>query len=172
MGVHDEWRHCPRCAAQLDRADGALQCSSCGSRYYANPAPTVTALVVGGDGRLLLARRAREPDAGAWDTLGGFLEEDEAPLDGLVRELAEETGLELESAEFVTATVDRYGDGPGAQSTLNLAYEVRVADGEPAPADDVAELRWFAAAELPPAEAFAFTRVGPLVHAWMAARTG
>ncbi len=170
MAVHHGWRHCPRCAGQLESRADALRCSECGSVYYANPAPTVTALVVGDDGRLLLARRAHEPYAGAWDTLGGFLEEAEGPLECLARELAEETGLVLRDAVLVDSYVDRYGDAPEAQTTLNLVYEVGVEPGEPRPADDVSELRWFVPAELPPPDAFAFTRVGPFVHAWAATR--
>ena len=53
------------------------------------------------DGRLLLGRRAFDPSVGLWDLPGGFLEENEHPLDALVRELREETGLEIEPQEFV-----------------------------------------------------------------------
>ena len=170
MAVHHGWRHCPRCAGALESHADALRCTACGSMYYANPAPTVTALVVGEDGRLLLARRAHEPDAGAWDTLGGFLEEAETPLECLARELAEETGLALRDAVLVDSYVDRYGDAPEAQTTLNLVYEVLVEPGEPRPADDVSELRWFEPGDLPPPAAFAFTLVGPFVHGWAAGR--
>jgi len=58
-------------------------------------------LVVDEAGRLLLARRSRDPDAGFWDTPGGFLDEAEHPVDGLRRELLEETGLEVEVGAFV-----------------------------------------------------------------------
>ena len=44
---------------------------------------------------------AYEPSAGKWDLTGGFLDETEHPLDALVRELREETGLEIEPQEFV-----------------------------------------------------------------------
>ena len=77
----------------------------------------MAALVVDGEGRLLLGRRAFEPDIGLWDTIGGFLEEDEDALAALHREVYEETGLEVEVGEFVGAFSDRYGqdaDAPGA----------------------------------------------------------
>ena len=97
---------------------------------------------------MLLARRAVEPELGKWDLPGGFLEEGEEPLAGLRRELREETGLEVEPLSFLGAWVDTYGDGEGAIATLNLYWLARAA-GEPHAADDVAELRWFAADELP-----------------------
>ena len=61
----------------------------------------MSVLVEDGEGRVLLARRAVEPDRGLWDCPGGFLEEGEHPLDGLRRELAEETGLVAGPARFV-----------------------------------------------------------------------
>jgi hypothetical protein len=59
-----------------------------------------------------------------------------------------------------------YGEGPGARWVLNLVWEAEVTGGEPAPADDVAELRWFARDELPPLEEVAMAE--PLV-AWVSA---
>ena len=84
-----------------------------------------------------------EPDAGLWDLLGGFLEEGEDPLAGLRRELLEETGVEIEPDGFLGTFIDTYGDGPTATYVLNLAWRARIVGGEPAPADDVSELRWF-----------------------------
>ena len=136
--------------------DAQANCPSCGSVYYAESAPAVTALVRDDERGVLLARRAHEPDAGLWDLLGGFLEEGEHPLDGLRRELREETGLDAEPGEFRGAYMDTYGDTPQAASVLNLVWEARLAAGEPSPADDVAELRWFALDELPPPEECAF----------------
>lgn len=123
---------------------------------YANSAPAANALPIDDEGRILLGRRAGEPDAGKWDILGGFLDEDEHPLDAVVRELGEETGLEIEPLELVAIEMDRYGDDEDAQATLNLYWTARVLAGELAPADDVTELRWFAPDELPPDEELAF----------------
>jgi ADP-ribose pyrophosphatase YjhB (NUDIX family) len=160
----DGWRHCPRCAVELERRDGSVHCPSCGLDVYAGPAAAVCALIVDDDGRVLLARRAREPKAGLWDLVGGFLDEHEQPLDALRREAREETGLEVEPLEFVGAVTDRYGDDGNA--TLNLAWTARALGGEPVAADDVAELRWFGVDELPPPEEFAFANSIELLDAW------
>jgi ADP-ribose pyrophosphatase YjhB (NUDIX family) len=108
------------------------------------------------EGHVLLARRAHEPDAGLWDLLGGFLDEGEHPLDGLRRELVEETGLDAVAREFRGAYIDTYGEGPQVTSVLNLVWEAQLAVGAPSPADDVAELRWFPLDALPPPEECAF----------------
>ena len=145
MAVHTGWRHCPRCASELTGAEGRVECAVCGFVHYAHSVPAVSALVIDDAGRMLLARRAHDPDAGLWDVLGGFLEEGEHPLDGLRRELLEETGADVKPSAFLGAYLDTYGDGPDATSVLNLVWEARIVSGEPIAADDVSELRWFRA---------------------------
>jgi ADP-ribose pyrophosphatase YjhB (NUDIX family) len=122
---------------------------------YANAAPAACALCVDEAGRILLTRRAWEPYAGMWDLPGGFLHEEEHPLDGLRRELAEETGLDIEPIEWFGAYMKPYGDGPGARCVLNLVWTARVVGGEAQAADDVAELRWFGREEVPPLDEIA-----------------
>lgn len=126
---------------------------------YASAEPTVCALVLDDERRVLLARRKFEPQAGKWDVPGGFLEEDEEPLDGLRRELREETGLEMEPLELAGIWADRYGGSDDATATLNLYWTARIVSGEPTAADDVSELRWFSLDDLPPDEELAFGNV-------------
>jgi ADP-ribose pyrophosphatase YjhB (NUDIX family)/catechol 2,3-dioxygenase-like lactoylglutathione lyase family enzyme len=103
---------------------------------------------------VLLGRRAGEPERGKWDVLGGFVHWDEDPLDALRRELAEETGCDVEPLDFLGGFADRYGeDGNG---TLNLFWTARIVSGIPRGADDVGELRWFPLDEVPGEEEMAF----------------
>jgi ADP-ribose pyrophosphatase YjhB (NUDIX family) len=162
-----EWRYCPRCAQPLLPEEGRVECDACGLAVYAGSAPAACALVVDERGRVLLARRAVEPDLGLWDLPGGFLEEGEHPLVGLRRELLEETALEVEPLEFFGAWPDTYG-AEGSDWALNLVWTARVLGGEPRPDDDVSELRWFAADELPPPDACAFRNVAEILARWRA----
>ena len=109
-------------------------------RVYANPAPAACALCVDDDGRILLTRRAWEPYAGMWDLPGGFLDEDEHPLDGLRRELAEETGLARRADRVVRRVHGSLRRRPDARWVLNLVWLARVDRRAAAPADDVSEL--------------------------------
>jgi ADP-ribose pyrophosphatase YjhB (NUDIX family) len=163
MGFLTGWRFCPRCGAELENDGSRAECASCGSVYYGQSAPAAAALVLDDDGRVLLARRAREPDAGLWDLVGGFLDEGESPLDGLQREVREETGLEVEPGAFLGAFVDTYGDGDAAMRVLNLVWEAQILAGDPTPADDVSELRWFARDALPGPHELAFRWVAPFL---------
>ena len=150
MAILYGWKLCPRCGGALEGDLTRLECGACGFVVYANPVPAACALCLDAAGRVLLTRRAWEPHAGMWDLPGGFLHEDEDPLDALRRELAEETGLEIEPTEWFGAFVVRYGDGPDARTVLNLVWLARVVSGEEHAADDVSELRWFTREELPP----------------------
>ena len=146
------FRFCPDCAHPLPTppADPGRvvhqDCPACGAIHYKNAKPTASALIVR-DGRVLLARRAVEPFKDRWDIPGGFLEPWEDPLEGVKREVLEETGLRIEPTEIVGILVDTYDDP--TLHTFNVYYLAQVVEGQPRAADDVAELRWFTPESLP-----------------------
>lgn len=154
---------CPRCGAAIEVEGRHAVCPSCGFEEYGNPAPAVEALVVR-DGKALLARRGVDPHKGAWDLPGGFLEEDEHPLDAVRRELREETGLEIEVGPFLRVGLERYV----RYDVVILSWLASAPTGEPVAADDVAELAWHAPGELPVAEEFAFRHHARLLTDWAA----
>jgi ADP-ribose pyrophosphatase YjhB (NUDIX family) len=158
------WRSCPRCGEGLHVEDSTASCPACGLRVYANPAPTASALVLDERGRVLLARRRGEPGEGLWDIPGGFVDEGEAPLETLRRELDEEAGVEIAPDAFLGGFPDRYGED--GIFTMNLYWTARIVSGEPEPADDVAELVWFGPEELPPRDEFAFGNSVEVLDAW------
>jgi 8-oxo-dGTP diphosphatase len=147
-----------------------VTCPSCDFEYFANPVPAVAAFVEDADGRLLLARRAHEPDAGLWDTPGGFLEEDEDALFALRRELREEAGVEVEPGSFFGTYVDHYGGNDESTPVLNLVWEARIVGGELEAADDVAELQWFSRDALPADDELAFRWLSKALTDWVRGR--
>jgi NAD+ diphosphatase len=159
----DGWTLCPRCGSQLTRGDGVVECGSCGFYLYAHSAITASALPEDDDGRVLLARRAHQPFRGLWDVVGGFLMEGEDAVEGARRETREETGVDIDLGRFLGAWTGDYG----GRATLNLFWLGRMHDGELVAADDVAELRWFAADELPSRDALAFDGlISDVLRAW------
>ncbi len=156
---------CPFCASPLGAVVGVAQgCPGCGRPFYHNAAPC-SAVIVEDAGRVLLARRAADPARGLWDLPGGFCEPRETPADCAVRELREETGADIEVTGFLGHLVDMYG--PGGDATLNCVFRARLV-GDPVlvAADDVAELRWFAADELPPRDRLAFANTAEALRRW------
>ena len=140
-------------------------CPACGHVVWANPAPAVQALVER-DGRLLLGRRAFDPSVGLWDLPGGFLEENEHPLDALVRELREETGLEIEPQ-----ALRRRLDGarlPGADRALPDLGRTRDRRHRACRRTTSSELAWFAPHELPADDELAFRHFPELLGLWRA----
>ncbi len=141
-------RHCAACGERLTRrrVAGRLrpQCPRCGRVAYRNPKPCAGALVERDDGAVLLVRRAVAPYRGWWDIPGGFLEADEHPERGAVRELREETGLRVRLVCLLGVYVDR-----GPPATLNLYYLARATGGRARASDDAVALGWFHRGELP-----------------------
>lgn len=167
MGELDGWKHCPVCATAVEPADGSFECPECGFVTYAHSMPTASAVVGDDEGRVLLSRRAREPAAGKWDLPGGFLEEGEHPLDCLRRELREEAGIGLRDERLLGIWMDSYEYKRRMVATLNVYYSARIAEGTPSPADDVAELSWFAPDDVP-VEELAFGHITDVLSAWRA----
>jgi ADP-ribose pyrophosphatase YjhB (NUDIX family) len=132
-------------------------CVVCGRVHYRNAKPCAGALVTRG-GRLLLVKRSIEPYLGCWDIPGGFLEADELPGAGAIREVREETGLEVRLTELLGFYMDRYSYGDDGVHCLNVYFLAEVVGGEEQPADDAADLAWFAPDELPGAIAFEHAR--------------
>jgi 8-oxo-dGTP diphosphatase len=111
-------------------------------------------LAAGAPPRLLLVERANDPFAGRWALPGGFVEEGERVLGAALRELAEETGLELEHARG-RADPELLGvyDTPGRDprgATVSVVYSALVdAPADVRGADDARDARWFMVDALP-----------------------
>jgi len=169
-----EWKYCPRCRGELLRRvpEGddrpRLVCAECGTVVYENPAPCVCAIVESG-GKILLTKRAVEPARGKWDLPGGYIEAGETPEQTLHRELAEETGIEVEITALLGFFVDTYGDG--GTDTLNISYLATRKGGQERPGSDVAELAWFEPAEIPGPDALAFKNTREAIRAWRSPTT-
>lgn len=72
-----------------------LVCPDCGFIHYDNPKMVVGAVVRRGD-RILLCRRAIPPRLGYWTLPAGYLELNEAPHEGAMREVWEEAYARIE----------------------------------------------------------------------------
>lgn len=153
--MREDYRFCPRCAGKLEvrRLDGRdrLVCSECDFVFYQNPAPAVGVVVIE-DGKVLLVQRKFEPRKGGWTLPAGFMEYDEHVEACAVRELKEETNLDVE----LTGIFGAYSamDDPRARVVLVL-YTGRRTGGELRPGDDAVDARFFPIDELPEPIAFA-----------------
>ena len=96
------------------------------------------AVAVDGD-RLLMVRRGRGPAVGLWSVPGGRVEAGETMTDAVVRELAEETGVEG-VCQGLLGWVERIG--PDHHYVI-FDFAVRVEPGRaPRAGDDATEAAW------------------------------
>jgi 8-oxo-dGTP diphosphatase len=96
--------------------------------------PCVGGLVYDGEGRLLLVQRRNEPGRGLWSVPGGRVEPGEDDAAALVREMREETGLDVAPGPLI-GCVQR---GPFAIAD----YRCTVVSGILAASDDALDARF------------------------------
>lgn len=94
-------------------------------------------------GRVLLIQRGREPLKGHWTLPGGLLEVGEPLTSGVVREVREETGLQVEPIELVELIDRIHREDDRVRYHYVIAdYLCRVTGGELRAASDAAAVRW------------------------------
>jgi len=114
--------------------------------------------VVDGD-RTLLIRRGSAPLKGEWSIPGGLLEVGETLAEGVVRELAEETGLEVGVLELIEVFERIFPAPPNADGTpadrsrpqyhfVILDYLCEIRGGTLSAASDALEFAWAREEEL------------------------
>ena len=117
------------------------------------PRPAVTAdvavITTEQEPKVLLIQRGNEPYKGHWAFPGGFMDMDETTEQCAIRELEEETGLQISEVKQIGAysKVDRDPRG----RTITVAYIARIANAEKVNGqDDAAKAEWFPINNLPP----------------------
>jgi ADP-ribose pyrophosphatase YjhB (NUDIX family) len=151
-------KFCNRCGQAMEErfTAGRMRpvCSACGEVHFIDP-KVAAAVLIEQEGKVLLTRRAHNPQKGLWVTPGGFVDHDEDPRHAAARECEEETGLRVEIVELVDV-ISSVGQ-PGAASIV-IFYRARVLGGELKAADDAELVTFFGPDELPEL-AFEPTRV-------------
>jgi len=138
-------RYCGSCGA-MARAESAghvMKCSrpSCGAEHFPRLDPAIIVLVTDGE-RALLGRQASWP-AGRYSTIAGFVEPGESLEDAVAREVLEETGVAVESAEYHSSQPWPF------PSSLMIGFTARApADAVPRADEELEDVRWFSRAQL------------------------
>ena len=118
---------------------------------YPRAALTVDAIVFVKSGKetsVLLIERGREPFKNRWALPGGFIEMDETLEQACIRELEEETGLQIEKMQQFGA-YDAINRDP-RHRTISVVYSVEFKEQKPVEgSDDAAQAKWFSLEDLP-----------------------
>ena len=101
------------------------------------------------DGRVLLCRRMKPPEAGHWSIPGGKVDAMEPSAQAARREAEEETGLRIGAVDPLCVTEEILTDD--GQHWVSLMYLARDFEGEPRlmEPDALSALGWFDPADPP-----------------------
>lgn len=120
-------------------------------------------LVILREGKILLYRRANAPEAGHWNIVGGKVEHMERAVDAARREAQEETGLGINSLDFLCVSEQLIE--ADIQHWVSMIYMTQDFSGEPqlTEPDKLTELGWFGLDSLPaPVSRFTIDAVSAL----------
>jgi 8-oxo-dGTP diphosphatase len=117
--------------------------------YPARPFLAVSAAIFR-DGRVLIVRRAQPPAHGLYTLPGGGVELGETLEEAVVREVREETALDVEPVALAgyRQAIVRDGDGRVERHFVILPFAARWRSGEVSLNEELAEWHWLMPAEL------------------------
>jgi NAD+ diphosphatase len=138
LNWHRRHRFCANCGATTVVAEAGYsrRCLSCDAVHFPRTDPVVIMLVTDGE-RVLLGRHAGWP-RGQYSALAGFVSPGESLEEAVVREVHEESGIEVYDPAFVTSQPWPF------PSSLMLGFAARSDGGQPAARDgELEDVRWF-----------------------------
>ncbi len=152
--------YCHRCgsATRPQMWEGRLRpvCGNCGAVVFLDP-KVVAGVLVTLEGKLVMIKRNLEPGMGKWTFPAGFVDRGEVVEEAAVREVWEETGLQVELTRLV-GLYSRTGD-----TNILVVYEGRVVGGSLEAGDEAQEAGLFDLDALPP---LAFQRDEGILRQW------
>jgi 8-oxo-dGTP diphosphatase len=108
-------------------------------KVYKNPIPTVDAIIQNSSS-ILLIKRGKDPYKNLFALPGGFVNQGETIEEAIVREVYEETSLEVHPIEILGVYSDPTIDPRGHM--LTVVFIVLVIRGNPTTGDDTNEISW------------------------------
>lgn len=148
-----QFKFCPKCGSDcfVDNNIKSKRCEACGFIYYFNPSSATIAIIINSKNEIMVATRAHEPAKGTYDLPGGFVDMNETAEEAVIREVKEETGLEVLSTQYLFSMPNIYIYSDFQVETTDLFFLCKVENISQFKAqDDVAELRFIPITDLNP----------------------
>ena len=161
------YKYCPVCSRELVKQErfGHLHSvcpdNECGFVLFLDP-KVVAVAIVEQDGKLLLGKRNINPGKGLWNFPGGYMDRGERVEDAILREVKEETNLDI----ILTGLLGVYSS-TGVDQIVIVYRAVPTANSptmQPQ-VSEVTELAFFSPDELPP---MAFATESQMLADWKA----
>lgn len=145
MHVLEKFGYCPKCGSShfVVSSEKSKKCENCGFEYFLNPSAAVAAFILNDKGELLVEKRKKEPAKGMYDLPGGFTDVRETAEEAVVREVKEETMLNVVSSKYLFSQPNIYRYSGFDVHTLDMFFLCTVDNvHELEAADDAAECFW------------------------------
>lgn len=153
-------KYCPHCGNRIEEREisGRLRphCAACQTTFFADPKLAV-AVLVEQDGQIILQRRTIEPGKGRWTFPSGYVDRGERLEDAAIREVWEETGLEVRLTRLLG--VYSYEGNP----VVLAVYVGSVIGGTFTESEESDAIAAFSTGELPP---LAFHHDAKIITSW------
>ena len=135
--------------------------------YYFNSSAATAIFITNNAGDLLVVRRAKEPAKGTYDLPGGFVDLYETAEEAIIREVKEETNLQISAPDYLFSLPNLYLYSGFEVHTVDLFYQYSM-DAFPAlQAGDDAESLFFLKKEIIQPESFGLLSIRQGVKKWM-----
>ena len=107
----------------------------------------VTNAIITHRGKILLGKKEEKeghPISGEWHFPGGHIDQGEEPEEAVVREVKEETGLDVEVHQLVDVTSGTHSDN---DVPLQIIFHCEAENDDAEPKDDLTDVKWVEASD-------------------------
>ena len=145
LNWHESHPKCPRCGADTEIVENGWvrKCRVDESNHFPRTDPAIIVAVQDQDGRICLGRQSSWPE-GRYSNFAGFVEPGESLEDAVIREVKEESGLDVNEIKYLSSQPWPF------PNSIMLAFEAFTDQPEIAKPDgvEIEDVKWFSKDEL------------------------
>ena len=139
----EKFKFCPACGSPEFKIDTfkSKKCENCKFNYYYNSAGAVPVIIKDKDDNYLFVKRKYDPLKGTLDLPGGFIDFGETAENCAVREVKEETGIDIEekNLKFLFSVPNYYNYSNFIVTSIDIYFEATIDSFKNAIANDDAQ---------------------------------
>ena len=139
----EKFKFCPACGSPDFKIDTfkSKKCEKCKFNYYYNSAGAVPVIIKDKEDNYLFVKRKYDPKKGTLDLPGGFIDFGETAENCAVREVKEETGIDIQEKDlkFLFSIPNYYNYSNFIVTSIDIYFEANIDSFKNAIANDDAQ---------------------------------